>query len=291
MGGRVGLVTCRDLPEPDIDEALLLDAVGGVLGDPDRVALVAWDDNTVDWASFDLVVVRSTWNYHHELDGFLAWLDATSQVTRVENDPRIMQHNVDKRYLRELELAGIPIVPTIWWEGVGADNGQIPTTAEWARVVVKPVVSAGSYRTVAVERDPGQLGHALSQLGGRPGMIQPYQRAVDDYGERSLVFIDGELSHAVRKQPRFAGQDERVSDAAVSIADEEATFAQRILERTRQLYPGTRPLLYARVDLMADADGAPRLAELELVEPSLFLAQYPSAATRLAEAINVRLHS
>ena len=43
--------------------------------------------------------------------------------------------------------------------------------------------------------------------------------------------------------------------------------------------------LYARVDMLTDAEGAPVLLELEATEPALYLNTAPGAAARLAEAI------
>jgi len=98
--------------------------------------------------------------------------------------------------------------------------------------------------------------------------------------ERSLVWIDGELTHAIRKSPRFAGGSESVSDEQ-PIAPDERALAERVLA------PLSGELLYARVDVVRDDDagGAPRLMELELIEPSLFLRQCPRALDRLASAI------
>jgi hypothetical protein len=59
--------------------------------------------------------------------------------------------------------------------------------------------------------------------------------------------------------------------------------------KTMAVVPDGTHLLYARVNLIPDPDGVPLLIELELTEPSLFLAYAPGAPTRLAEAIVARL--
>jgi hypothetical protein len=109
-------------------------------------------------------------------------------------------------------------------------------------------------------------------------MVQPYVRSVDGHGERCLVFLDGELSHAIRKNPRFADGHESVSGPVPVDADERAA-AESILKLVNA------PLLYARVDLARDEQGTPRLMELEVIEPSLFLMQHPPAIERFADAI------
>ena len=114
-------------------------------------------------------------------------------------------------------------------------------------------------------------------------MVQPYMRSVEEYGERSLIWIAGELTHAVRKSPRLGDAAEDVSEA-LTIAEDERALAEEIM--------GDIPeqLLYARIDLIRDDVGSPLLAELELVEPSLFLAQAPHALERFVAAIAALPH-
>jgi glutathione synthase/RimK-type ligase-like ATP-grasp enzyme len=103
--------------------------------------------------------------------------------------------------------------------------------------------------------------------------------AVNTHGERSLVWIDGEITHAIRKSPRFAGGVERVSDGEVPITPEERAFAEKAIAAA----PAT-DLLYGRVDIIRDDDGVLRVMELELVEPSLFFKQCPRALDRFVES-------
>jgi hypothetical protein len=106
---------------------------------------------------------------------------------------------------------------------------------------------------------------------------------VEGHGERALVWIDGELTHAVRKSPRFEGQDETVSSEAMEISSAEAALALRTLGAV------DGPLLYARVDVALGPDGEPVVMELELVEPSLFFPQCGHALERFVAGIRRRL--
>ncbi|MCU0278113.1 MAG: hypothetical protein MUE31_04395, partial [Candidatus Nanopelagicales bacterium] len=56
----VAIVTCQNMPEEDLDEQLLLDALTEAELDPH---LVAWDDTSVDWSAYGMAVLRSAWNY------------------------------------------------------------------------------------------------------------------------------------------------------------------------------------------------------------------------------------
>jgi glutathione synthase/RimK-type ligase-like ATP-grasp enzyme len=262
----ISLVTARVLDEPDLDIEPLAKAISD-LGQ--RASIVAWDDPRAELG--DVTVLRSTWNYVPVRDEFCAWVDAAAKRTRIFNPPEIVRWSTDKSYLRDLEARGVPIVPTRF----DPDVGDI----EWNDVVIKPRISAASFATrrFRLDRERESARAFLAEHDARGMMVQPYMKAVDSSGERSLVWIDGAITHAVRKSPRFSDGNEDVS-AAVDVEDDERAVALHALEPFENL-------LYARVDLVRDADGNPRVMELELVEPSLFLLQHPPALERFARAI------
>lgn len=276
---KVALATCSALPEPDADEKLLIGALDelGV-----TVRLLVWDGDANAPAPGELVVLRSTWNYHHDVDRFLAWVEGTAQRARLFNQAPIVRDNARKTYLRDLEQRGIPIVPTEWVpRGERRAIEGIVRPRDWSAIVIKPVVSAGSYLTRRFESSEwADAQRFLDELTAqRDAMIQKWMPAVETYGERSLVWIDGTLTHAIRKSPRFAADTENVSGEMPITAGERA-FADRVMAA------GTAgaDVLYARVDVIDDG-GVLRLMELELIEPSLFLRQCRPALDRFAQAI------
>jgi hypothetical protein len=275
---RIALVTCRVLPEPDPDQELLAAALGRAGMD---AAMLSWDDPDADPSGFDACILRSTWNYYEAPDAFLRWVDGAAAVSRLFNPAGVVRWNLHKRYLADLEHSGVPIIPTEWFErGARADLGATMDARGWDDVVVKPSVSAGSFGTRRFRR--GELPQAQrfldSLLAERDAMAQRYMSGVEAPGERAVVWIDGDIQHAVTKQPRFSGGVERVSDA-VAVSGRERELALAALSCV------DAPLLYARIDLVADDDGAPVVSELELIEPSLFLLQHPPALERFIDAI------
>ena len=272
----VALASCRVLPEPDHDQALLEAALAarGL-----RAATLAWDDPAVDWAGTRMVVLRSTWNYPLHAHEFLRWLDRTAAVAPVWNPPRVVHANIHKSYLLDLERRGVPVVPTRLLRH-GARVTLREVAAGWPRVVVKPAVSAASLDTILVEERNWEEGeaHLRDLVAARDVLVQPYLPSVEDAGERALMLIDGALTHAVRKEPRFSAQDESVS-AALPLESDERRVAQAALATVAP------PLLYGRVDVAPGPDGGLVVMELELIEPSLFLAQHPPALERFADAV------
>lgn len=278
----LGIATCRRLPEPDVDQERLLSALAaaGIAAE-----MAAWDDPGVDWGRYGLVVIRSTWNYIQYLEAFLTWVDRAAATTRLYNPAPVVRWNCHKSYLRDLEREGTLVVPTVWLDrGAPSSLATIMDERGWDQVVIKPQVGAGSFKTERFSRAELHQGEAFlaELLRQREVMVQPYLRSVEGYGERSLIWIDGELTHAIRKSPRLGDAPEQVSEA-MPIAEDERRLAEGLMSRRGQ------GLLYGRVDLARDEAGACRVMELELVEPSLFLRQGPVALDRLVQGIRRRL--
>jgi len=285
MSTDVAFATCRELPEPDWDAQPLAKAVQqrGLTS-----AEAAWDDPGVAWGDFRLVVLRSTWNYYLHHEDFLRWVEATASVATMHNPPAVVCWNTHKRYLIELAEKGIAVVPTEYVPtGANASLAELLARRDWQRAVVKPAVSAASHMTFAMtaasSSDQTQFNALCSE---RDMLVQPFVASVTGYGERSVVVIDGEISHAVRKSPRFGGEDESVK-GPLDISQAEADLALSALEAISPPHEG--PLLYARVDMAPDESGAPMLMELELTEPSLFFDKGPGSAAKFASAIAARL--
>lgn len=262
----------------------------GVTAEP-----AVWDDPAVDWSAYDLVLVRSTWDYSPRHDEFVAWARA---LPKVVNSADVIEWNTDKRYLRELDAAGVPVIPTIWLDPARhlskrAVHTRMPAFGDF---VVKPVVSAGArdagrYQPVSAESRGRAIAHAVRLLDeGRWVMIQPYVTSVDTAGETCLIFIDGELTHAVRKNALLTGPAEDSGElyAAEEMSAFEATpaqieVAQRALAVAREATGSD--LTYARVDLVSGDDGAPMVIELELTEPSLWMKYGSGVEDKLADAV------
>ena len=274
---RVALATSSALPDLYGDDRLLLGPLSEAGVDAEAAV---WDDPSVDWSSYDLVVVRSTWDYTLRRDEFLAW---AASVPRLSNPSDVLAWNTDKRYLGALAAAGVPVVPTTYV--APGEPFEVPPYEH----VVKPTVSAGARDTRRFAAGEDSAPHAAALLeAGRTVMVQPYQRAVDDAGETAVLLFRGRLSHGARKAPVLVEGLEDPDEVAITPrvpSAEEVEVAHAALAAV----PCDEPLLYARVDLVPGPDGTPVLMELEATEPCLFLAQEPGAAARLADAVRASL--
>jgi glutathione synthase/RimK-type ligase-like ATP-grasp enzyme len=289
MPTHIALATCADLPDGDEDALLLMAALDeqGI-----KASWQVWTDPTVDWARFDTVVVRSTWDYTRRRDEFLDWAANVGAQVSLANPGDVLRWSSDKIYLRDLAALDVPIVPTAFFapgEAVTFPSGEF---------VVKPSVGAGSRgagRFGPDRPDAAREHAAMLHEAGLTVLVQPNLAEVDTAGETALVYFGGEFSHAVRKAPMLA------AIAAYDLAQDDLFVPERITPRNpsaAELALGSdvlaaagrvhsRELLYARVDLLPSADG-PVLIELELCEPSLFLSYDEKAATRLARALATR---
>ncbi len=276
------IATCRPLPEADVDEQLLLDALRAEGID---ARLTPWRED-VDSEDATPTIIRSTWDYIHHVPDFFRWAEAVSLRAPLWNPLDIIRRNAHKSYLLELQERGIPVTPTILaHRGDQRTLAAMVAESRWVDVVVKPAVGAGSFETYRLHSDDSRCNELFSKLcAERDVLIQPYLPSVEGYGERALVWIDGEFTHAVRKSPRFADGAESVSEA-LPISSAEVALGHAVLHDVAD------QLLYARVDVAPGVDGMPVLMELELIEPSLFLMQSPRALRRLVEGIGRRLQS
>ncbi len=251
--------------------------------------IVYWDDAEIDWSRFSSAIIRSTWDYTDRLPEFLAWADRAATHTTLLNPPAVVRWNTHKRYLVELAGHGIAVVPTQLIE-----VGQSLPDFDDAEIVVKPAVGAGSRGARRFLNDAaGAAEHAQGLLdAGRDVLIQPYLGRVDTQGETSLLYFNGRFSHAIRKGPLLSAN----ADATRALFAPERIVAREpgadelaLGERILAALPFGQELLYARVDLLRDASGAPTLLELELTEPSLFFATADGSAARFVEAYAERL--
>jgi hypothetical protein len=282
MSDLVALVTAQQARTLDADLPPLTAALERLGLRPE---VVVWDDPTVDWHRYARVVVRSTWDYPARRGSFLAWAGRIGGG-RLYNRLPVLRWNTDKRYMVDLAAAGVPIVATDWC--MPGAQPRLPRRA----FVIKPSVGGGSVgaRRFAADETADAARHvAQLHAAGHLAMIQPYLAGIDAVGETALLFFAGVYSHAIRKAAilvdgmTMAGgglyATERITPTTPT-ADEMA-----LAEAALAAVPGRESLLYARVDVIPGDDGRPRLLELELCEPSVFLAHGPGAAERMAAAI------
>ena len=284
---RLRIASCLTLPEPDPDAAPLARALAAAGVD---ARVLPWEDAAA-WTGDVPAILRSTWNYSLAVDDFLAWCARVAAAAPLWNPPEVVRANAHKRYLLDLAARGVPAVPTaLVARGASAEDALATIAARgWARLVIKPAVGAGSLGAAVFDAGaPGAhdaiAGHLATWTARGDVLVQPYQRSVEGHGERSLVWIDGEVTHAMRKTPRFAGDDERVTGPH-PIADDERAVAMAALA------PWADRVLYGRVDLARADDGQPQVMELELIEPSLFFAWHPPALDRYVAGLTRRLRA
>jgi len=236
-----------------------------------------WDDPAVDWARFELVVVRSAWDYAERWREFLAWAE---RVPQIENALSVLRFGVDKeRYLSALAHAGVPVVPTSF---VRAGEPFRPPAEPF---VVKPTISAGGRRSARFDAGDEASHELVAEItaAGETAMVQPL---IEGAAESSLVFVDGRYSHALSRRAALPpGRPRAVLYLEEELGRYDATPEERqIADAALALAPS--PTLYARVDLLGGV-----VLELEVVEPSLYLSYGAGSADRLAEAVVRRLEA
>jgi glutathione synthase/RimK-type ligase-like ATP-grasp enzyme len=283
---KYSFVTYSQLPELDPDDQLM---VAEMRRRGHECQAVVWNDEDVDWNNAGICVIRNTWDYHLQPDEFLRWAEAVARSTRLFNSVELIKWNIDKKYLVELKSRGVNIVPTVVFRRDPPSSETlsiriIMREQGWHTAVIKPTIglaTSGVKKFATTSDGISEAEEHLSRLLEKTDvLLQPYLSSVETYGERSLIFIGGEFSHAIRKT---AFQIMAIAGAAgerfVEASQAEIAFGNKVLRALGQT------TLYARVDMVPDDEGDYCLLELELIEPSLFLSAYAPSAVSFANAL------
>jgi glutathione synthase/RimK-type ligase-like ATP-grasp enzyme len=276
---RIALATSAEHPDLHEHDLPLVTALRTAGLEP---GVELWSDPSVDWSSYDAVLLRSVWDYHTRYLEFSEWLGQLDKAgVRVLNDSALVRWNADKSYLLELRERGVAIVPSQVAAGdclrevVGGLTGR--------EVVIKPTVSASALHTVRGLAGSEELSRAMDDLPDTVYLVQPFQPEIQTDGEWSLMFFGGTFSHAVVKRP--AADDYRVQHeygGSVELAEPTAAILAGATAALEAAGAGTTP--YARVDGIV-SNGRFLLMELELIEPYLFLPDHPAAYQHLTQSV------
>ncbi|WP_291208429.1 hypothetical protein [Hyphomonas sp.] len=247
-----------------------------------RVVDVAWDDAKTDWAGYAAVIIGTTWDYWDRLDEFLAALERIEGQTRLFNGSDLVRWNARKTYLRELETKGARLIPTLWLDVADEATAKAAFDTLGADdLVFKRQVGAGAKDQHRLKR-----GEPVPEMR-HPMMAQPFLKMIQDEGELSFIFIDGEFCHALVKraqpgdyriQSTYGGREEKITPSKDDLA------AARAIIGTLDEAP-----LYGRVDMLRGPDGSLLLMELEVIEPYLYPIEGPELGERMAAGVARRL--
>ena len=261
-----------------------------------HVEAVPWSAPDAVWTDFDVVVIRSPWDYQDHADAFL---DVLAQIewagVPLFNSLDLVRWNLRKTYLRELAARGVPIVPTVWREHLApGDVAALRAEIGADEIVVKPVVSANADGAFWLAREDGSEQAAPEQAAAceayfadRALMAQPFVRSVVEEGEFSLFYFDGAHSHTILKTPKpddFRVQEEH--GGLIQAVHAEPALLAAAAAAMQAI--GASPL-YARADFVRAPDGAFWLMELELIEPALYFRMHADAPGHFAAALDARM--
>ncbi len=254
------------------------------------VARTNWDNPAYDWSQTHFAVFRTTWDYFDRFQEFSTWLDRISKQTKLINPLPLVQWNIDKHYLRDLELAGIHIPPTLFIEpGDERTLTEIIAQTTWADCILKPAISGAARHTYRLNKgNVGAHEEIFRQLIANESLLlQEFQKPVLEKGEVAYMLFGGKFSHAVLKKAKpgdFRVQD----DFGGTVHDYKPTAYEIEFAERAVAYCNPAPA-YARVDAIWDNHGQLCVSELELIEPELWFRKHPPAAEMFAEVLQKTL--
>ena len=290
----ITLLTCRAYYKPDnvtpyiqnilLEQELLKSAFEG---QGLKVDITYWDNPSYEWHQTKSVLFRTVWDYFERFDEFWEWLEQVKTKTRLINSYELIKWNIDKHYLKDMSSWGIETVPTYFADkGCNMKLHEIAKRNQWKDLVIKPAISASAFKTYKILANEIQVNEKLfnSLVQERNMLVQPYFETITQLGEASLMVFDGKFTHAILKKAQpgdFRVQDDFGGTVHNYIPTKaEINFAEKVFETCK-----TKPV-YGRVDIVWDNDKNFYLSELEILEPELWIRNYPKCAERIAEAVD-----
>lgn len=254
-----------------------------------KASRVSWQDSTFNWRDTKAAIIRATWNYTAYLSEFLQRMREISAECRLINSSSIVEWNIHKGYLHELETRGVRIVPTqIIKKNSGQKLHQLCRHNGWDEIVLKPAIGAGGKNTFRLRADEAEAFEPTFRklIAQEDFMLQPFQHSVPQQGEWSFMIFGDTFSHAVIKHAK-SGEFRVQDDFGGRVMPHQPTkntidFALQV----KAACPGNPA--YARIDVVTDNEGMPALSEIELIEPELWFRLQPNAAELFATAIKDR---
>jgi len=255
------------------------------------VEMASWH-KAYNWSQFDVVVIRTTWDYQNDPDAFLAVLESIDRSgARLENSLELVRWNMQKTYLRDIEAKGASIVPTLWEEGAldTTKLGSFFDQLDAEEIIIKPIIGANADHTFRLPRSRNNAKMAVLEeiFRRRAYMVQPFMRRIVEEGEFSLIYFEGMHSHTILKTPKtndFRVQEEHGGNIRSVVAEPELLHSgQHVIDSLPQ-----RPL-YARVDFVRTKQSTFSLMELELIEPALYFRMDADSPMRFAHALTTRV--
>jgi len=254
---------------------------------------VSWRAKNVDWDKFEAVIIRSPWDYQSDAASFLSVLEAIEKSSaRLENSYDIVQWNIDKQYLKELEEKGVDIVPTYWEQAFSSE--KVAGYFEYyqcEQLIIKPLISANADNTFWLNKANyfEELANLDKVFLNGPCMVQPFIQEIVEEGEYSLFYFNGELSHAIIKKPKsgdFRVQEEHGGLITPTAPEKDLIDTSSRANQVIAALHGTP--LYARYDFVRYQDRFVMM-EAELIEPSLYFNMDESSPERFAKAFVQRM--
>ncbi|TVQ65146.1 MAG: hypothetical protein EA360_10565 [Balneolaceae bacterium] len=253
---------------------------------------LSWDDPDADWSAFRALVFRTTWDYFERFAEFSAWFERVRTQTILINPPDALSWNMHKGYLQELQQKGVPVVPVrMIPAGSSRPLASLLSEAGWGEAVIKPAVSGGARLTYRIRpSNAAEVEQLLKpHLAREDFLLQPFMPDILTTGEDSLMVLNGEVTHAVRKVAKPG--DYRVQDDHGGTVHPHTATPEQVQLALDTVQACGFSLAYARVDMVAGPGGAPLLMELEIIEPELWLRVHPPSADPFADAIQGRIGS
>lgn len=281
---KCAMLTIEDLSDFECYDELLIPPMNNLGWD---VSFIPWDLSDVNWDEYDIVLIRSTWDYQSRIQEFLKVLESIDKSKSLLLNPLpIIHQNIEKTYLIELEAKGIDTIPSIFQKKFNTEKVmQSFSDFNCDKIIIKPVVGANADNIILGSKFEikSQLHEIKSVYSELPYIIQPFLNSVLKEGEFSLMYFNNKYSHAISKIPKegdFRVQEEH--GGKIDIIKKVPKEIQNLADKVIKILP--KNCFYSRIDILL-MHGKPKVIEVELIEPSLYFNLDPESSKMFAHEL------
>jgi len=281
---KCAMLTIEDLSDFECYDELLIPPMNDLGWD---VSFIPWDLSDVNWDEYDIVLIRSTWDYQSRIQEFLKVLESIDKSKSLLLNPLpIIQQNIEKTYLIELEAKGIDTIPSIFQKKFSSEEVmQSFSDFNCDKIIIKPVVGANADNIILGSKFEikSQLHEIKSVYSELPYIIQPFLNSVLKEGEFSLMYFNNKYSHAISKIPKegdFRVQEEH--GGKIDIIKKVPKEIQNLADKVIKILP--KNCFFSRIDILL-MHGKPKVIEVELIEPSLYFNLEPESSKMFAHEL------
>lgn len=245
-----------------------------------KVDIISWEDKTIDYSKYDLIIIRSIWGFQENKTKFENWLNMLeTQKIKVLNPINVIKNNYDKEIqFNILNKYNIETIKTFFLpinKNIKSRILDLKTNNDLENnlIVLKPTISEGSKDVYLVGDNRYEFNNIIDinevynkyKNNKSKLMVQPFMKEIFD-GEYSICCINNKITHGIIKYKNAFTKTNMIKYIPADKID------HKIIEIVNNILniKEYKDNLFLRIDFVKQKKKF-LVMEVELLDPNLFL--------------------